>query len=120
MKCRYSAAFIGCLFGLLTTTQHKNLLGTFISDIVLQLLSFVAENERDNIRQRQSEGIAVAKARGVIFGRPVIYSPDEYLDVFIKYKNKEISRLDAIDLVGCGKSTFYRMMNELKEKGKLH
>ena len=71
---------------ILNTSLNKDLIGTLISDIVLQLLSYVAENERLNIRQRQAEGIAAAKARGVKFGRPVIFSTDEYIDVFIKYK----------------------------------
>ena len=105
--------------GLLDTRRHKDLIGTLISDIVLQLLSYVAENERLNIRQRQAEGIAAAKARGVIFGRPVIFSTNEYIDVFIKYKNKEIGRLEAMEAIGCQKTTFYRMMHELEESGKL-
>lgn len=104
---------------LLDTTTHKNLLGTFISDLILQLLSFVSQNERENIRQRQAEGIAAARARGVRFGRPVIYAPDDYIDVFIRYKKKEIPRLKAMALIGCQKTTFYRIMNELKEQGKL-
>lgn len=62
---------------LLDTRRGKDLMGTFLSDIVLQVLSFVAENERSNIRQRQAEGIAAAKARGVKFGRPVIEPPDQ-------------------------------------------
>ena len=104
---------------LLDTTQHKNLLGTFIADMVLQLLSFVAQNERENIRQRQAEGIAAAKARGVVFGRPVMFVSGDYIDIFVKYKKKEIPRLKAMALIGCQKTTFYRMMNELKEQGKL-
>ena len=104
---------------ILNTSLNKDLIGTLISDIVLQLLSYVAENERLNIRQRQAEGIAAAKARGVKFGRPVIFSTDEYLDVFIKYKNKEIGRLETMEVIGCQKTTFYRMMHELEESGKL-
>ena len=104
---------------ILNTSLNKDLIGTLISDIVLQLLSYVAENERLNIRQRQAEGIAAAKARGVKFGRPVIFSTDEYIDVFIKYKNKEIGRLETMEVIGCQKTTFYRMMHELEESGKL-
>ena len=63
---------------LLDTRRGKDLMGTFLSDIVLQVLSFVAENERDNIRQRQAEGIAAAKARGVRFGRPPLPLPDNF------------------------------------------
>ncbi len=104
---------------ILNTSLNKDLIGTLISDIVLQLLSYVAENERLNIRQRQAEGIAAAKARGVKFGRPVIFSTDEYIDVFIKYKNKEIGRLETMEVIGCQKTTFYRMMHELEKSGKL-
>lgn len=86
---------------------------------MLQLLSFVSQNERENIRQRQAEGIAAAKTRGVVFGRPVIFSADDYIDIFVKYKKKEIPCLKAMALIGCQKTTFYRIMNELKEQGKL-
>ena len=65
---------------LLDTRRDKNLLGTFISDMVLQLFSFVAQNERENIKKRQAQGIAAAKARGVKFGRPVKDVPDEFTD----------------------------------------
>ena len=105
---------------LLDTTTHKNLLGTFISDLILQLLSFVSQNERENIRQRQAEGIAAAKARGVRFGRPTLYPPDKYLDIFIRYRNKEISQTTAMHLIGCGNGTFYRLYHTLKASGKLH
>ena len=105
---------------LLDTTTHKNLLGTFISDLILQLLSFVSQNERENIRQRQAEGIAAAKARGVRFGRPTLYPPDKYLDIFIRYRNKEISQKTAMHLIGCGNGTFYRLYHTLKSSGKLH
>ena len=105
--------------GLLDTRQHKDLIGTLISDIVLQLLSFVSQNERENIRQRQAEGIAAARARGVVFGRPVTFAADDYIDIFVRYKKKEIPRLKAMALIGCKKTTFYRIMNELKEQGKL-
>ena len=104
---------------LLDTRTGKDLLGTFISDLVLQILSFVAQNERENIKKRQAQGIAAAKARGVVFGRPAIFSSDDYIDIFVKYKKKEIPRLKAMALIGCQKTTFYRMMNELKEQGKL-
>ena len=67
---------------LLDTRRGKDLMGTFLSDIVLQVLSFVAENERTNIRQRQAEGIAAAKARGVRFGRPPSRLPDNFHDVY--------------------------------------
>ncbi len=79
----------------LDTRQDKNLLGTFISDIVLALLSYVAENERINIKQRQAEGIAAAKARGVKFGRPPIPFPDNFYEVHKQWRNKELTLKQA-------------------------
>lgn len=76
---------------LLDTRRGKDLLGTFLSDIVLQVLSFVAENEHTNIRQRQAEGIAAAKARGVRFGRPPSTLPDNFHDVYQRWKNGKIT-----------------------------
>ena len=76
---------------LLDTTKSRDLLGTFISDIVLQLLSFVAENERDNILKRQAEGIAAAKKRGVKFGRPAMVIPNNYAENYILWKEKKIT-----------------------------
>ena len=92
---------------LLDTRRGKDLLGTFISDIVLQLLSFVAENERVNIRQRQAEGIAAAKARGVRFGRPPKPLPDAFAEMMTRWKNKELSIKDAAALCSMPRSTFY-------------
>ena len=80
---------------LLDTRREKNLLGTFISDIVLALLSYVAENERLNIRQRQAEGIAAAKARGVKFGRPPKPLPDNFYEVHKAWKNKKLTQKEA-------------------------
>ena len=104
---------------LLDTRQHKDLLGTFIADMVLQLLSYVAENERLNIKQRQAEGIAAAKARGVKFGRPTKYNPEKYLDIIMRYRNNEISRDETAVIIGCSRSTLHRMLNKLKKDGKL-
>ncbi|MEY8391621.1 recombinase family protein [Lachnospiraceae bacterium] len=92
---------------LLDTRRGKDLMGTFLSDIVLQVLSFVAENERHNIRQRQAQGIAAAKARGVKFGRPVIPLPENFDDVYYLWKKKEISGTKAAELCGLSRSTFY-------------
>ena len=92
---------------LLDTRRGKDLLGTFISDIVLQLLSFVAENERTNIRQRQAEGIASAKARGVKFGRPVKPVPVHFTDICEKWHEREISLSQAAIICNMPKSTFY-------------
>ena len=92
---------------LLDTRRGKDLLGTFLSDIVLQVLSFVAENERSNIRQRQAEGIAAAKARGVKFGRPQVPMPDNFYEAYRRWKEKELSLQEAARLCGMSKSTFY-------------
>ena len=73
---------------LLDTRRGKDLMGTFLSDIVLQVLSFVAENERSNIRQRQAEGIAAAKARGVRFGRPPLPLPENFQEVCRAWRGK--------------------------------
>lgn len=80
---------------LLDTRRGKDLIGTFLSDIVLQVLSFVAENERDNIRKRQAEGIAAAKARGVKFGRPEKPLPENFEIVYQRWKNGELSGAEA-------------------------
>ncbi len=92
---------------LLDTRRGKDLLGTFISDIVLQLLSFVAENERINIRQRQKEGIAAAKARGVKFGRPVKPIPENFYEIRRKWRNHEFNVETAAEQCGMTKSTFF-------------
>lgn len=104
---------------LLDTTRSKDLLGTFISDIVLQLLSFVAENERTNIRQRQAEGIAAAKEKGVQFGRPLNYSAETYIAIYKKCEKGTLTKDQAIKKIGCCRSTFYRMYKDLRASGKL-
>lgn len=93
---------------LLDTRSSKDLLGTFIADLVLQILSFVAESERDNIRQRQAEGIAAAKARGVRFGRPKHPLPENFHEVCKRWKNKEISGPEAAKLCNMPLSSFRR------------
>lgn len=98
---------------LLDTRRGKDLMGTFLSDIVLQVLSFAAENERINIRQRQAEGIAAAKARGVRFGRPEIPSPDNFARIVSSWKDRQISFPDVLQLCGMSKSTFYRRLRKL-------
>lgn len=85
---------------LLDTRRGKDLMGTFLSDIVLQVLSFVAENERKNIRQRQAEGIAAAKARGVRFGRPMIEVPECFEQIVDALEKKEMTLEDAVRLCG--------------------
>ena len=85
---------------LLDTTKSKDLLGTFIADLVLQLLSFVAENERINIKQRQREGIVAAQKRGVRFGRPPLEMPEEYEEYYRKWKDKKITAKQAAEILG--------------------
>ena len=99
---------------LLDTRKEKNLLGTFISDLVLQLLSFVAENERINIHQRQAEGIAAAKKRGVKFGRPTKGLPPDFEDLVQQWSKKEISLKDISKKYQISEATFYRRLRDMK------
>lgn len=99
---------------LLDTRREKNLLGTFISDMVLQLLSFVAQNERENIRKRQAQGIAAAKARGVKFGRPIKEAPPDFPVMVEKWTHKEIPLSDILDLYKMSEATFYRRLREYR------
>ena len=103
---------------LLDTRKDKNLLGTFISDIVLQLLSFVAENERVNIRQRQKEGIAAAKKRGVRFGRPRKIMPPDFYESIEKWKAKEMSVQEILEIYKISESTFFRRLREYSMENK--
>jgi DNA invertase Pin-like site-specific DNA recombinase len=91
---------------LLDTRRGKDLMGTFLSDIVLQVLSFVAENERINIRQRQAEGIAAAKERGVKFGRPLMPLPENFYEAYQKWKTGELTGTDAAKKCGMAPTTF--------------
>ena len=100
---------------LLDTRRGKDLMGTFLSDIVLQVLSFVAENERTNIRQRQAEGIAAAKARGVRFGRPPHPLPENFRNVYQRWKSGKITGTAAARECGMPLSTF-RYRAEIYEK----
>lgn len=103
---------------LLDTRRGKDLMGTFLSDIVLQVLSFVAENERSNIKQRQAEGIAAAKARGVRFGRPPATLPENFHQVYQQWKAGRITGLEAARMCGMPMSTF-RYRAEIYENAKL-
>lgn len=91
---------------LLDTRRGKDLMGTFLSDIVLQVLSFVAENERVNIRQRQTEGIAAAKAKGIRFGRPPLPLPENFHENYQRWKSGEITCTTAAKACGLSLSTF--------------
>lgn len=85
----------------------KDLMGTFLSDIVLQVLSFVAENERTNIKQRQAEGIAAAKAQGIKFGRPPLPLPDNFYEVHKAWRSKKITLKQAAEACNMPVGTFY-------------
>ena len=97
---------------LLDTRNNKDLLGTFISDLILQILSYVAEQERTFIKQRQKEGIAAAKNNNVKFGRPKIEKPQNFDIVVNKWKNKEIKTKEAIEMLGLKPNTFYNLVKQ--------
>lgn len=99
-----------------TRIEGKNLVGKFISDIVLQVLSFVAENERNNIKQRQAEGIRIAKEKGVKFGRPKVVLPHNTNEIIKKYINKEITNVEAAKIIGVSRGTFFRVVRDYKNK----
>ena len=99
---------------LLDTRTGKDLMGTFISDLVLQVLSFVAENERVNIKQRQAEGIRIAKEKGVKFGRPKVSTPPNTNEILDKYINHEITNTEAAAIIGVSRGTFFRLVKERK------
>ena len=91
-----------------TRTEGKNLVGKFISDIVLQILSFVAENERENIKKRQAEGIRIAKEKGKHLGRPKLKLPKNFKTIANKYKKKEITLNKALSSLKISRSSFYK------------
>ena len=93
-----------------TRVEGKNLVGKFISDIVLQVLSFVAQNERENIKQRQAEGIRIAKAKGVHMGRPNYVLPNNYEHVINKYIKREINNKEAQQLLNMSRGTFFKYL----------
>ncbi len=92
---------------LLDTRRGKDLMGTFLADIVLQVLSFVAENERTNIKQRQAEGIAAAKAKGVRFGRPPLPLPDNFHEIHSVWRSKKLTLKEAANACDMPVGTFY-------------
>ena len=98
---------------LLDTRTGKDLLGTFIADLTLQILSFVAENERESIRKRQAQGIAAAKEKGIKFGRPRKEVPKEFFNLIKEYEMGRISMDTAIKKSKLSKATFYRRRKEL-------
>ena len=103
---------------LLDTRNGKDLMGTFIADIVLQILSFVAQSERENIKKRQSEGIAAAKKRGVRFGRPEKPIPEGFAETVKLWEKKEIDIKAVLEMCGLKEATFYRRLREYRMKNK--
>lgn len=99
---------------LLDTRNGKDLMGTFIADLVLQILSFVAENERENIRKRQEQGIAATKKRGVRFGRPETHIPNNFGEIIKKWENGQIKFDDALQECNMSQATFYRRLREYR------
>ena len=99
---------------LLDTRQGKDLMGTFIADLVLQILSFVAQSEREKIRERQEQGIAAAKARGVRFGRPEKVLPEEFPRMVKDWEKKRLPLSDLLRKCDMSEATFYRKLRELR------
>ncbi len=104
---------------LLDTRRGKDLMGTFLADIVLQLLSFVAENERSNIRQRQAEGIAAAKARGVRFGRPPLPVPENFQEIHNSWRKGQMTLRQAAEACHMPPGTFYGKARKWEETKNL-
>ena len=103
---------------LLDTRRGKDLMGTFLSDIVLQVLSFVAENERTNIKQRQAEGIAAAKAQGIRFGRPPLPLPSNFCAIHKAWRNKQLTLKQAAEACSMPVSTFYGKVRKFENTNK--
>ena len=99
---------------LLDTRQGKDLMGTFIADLVLQILSFVAQSERENIKKRQAQGIAAAKAKGVRFGRPEKGVPADFGEIVQKWEQKRLPFAEAIRQCNMSRATFYRRLREYR------
>ena len=93
---------------LLDTRIYKDLMGTFIADLVLQILSFVAHSERESIRKRQADGISAARARGVVFGRPAKPAPEDFERIVEKWEASQITLKQALDQCGMSEATFFR------------
>lgn len=102
---------------LLDTRNGKDLMGTFMADLVLQILSFVAQNERENIKKRQAEGIIAAKANGVKFGRPEKELPDNFAELVCAWQQKEQSLEDILKQCDMSQATFYRKVKSMRNTG---
>lgn len=103
---------------LLDTRNKKDLMGTFIADLVLQILSFVAQSERENIKKRQEQGIAAAKGRGVRFGRPALELPEDFEAIVADWEAKRCTLPEALRRSGVSESTFYRRLRERRRRGE--
>jgi len=101
---------------LLDTTQYKNSMGTFIADLVLQILSWMAEEERERIRKRQREGIDLAFKKGIQFGRPTIHITEEFKEVYKRWKSGELTAVKAMQEAGVKKTSFYKLVKELEKE----
>ena len=99
---------------LLDTRQGKDLMGTFIADLVLQILSFVAQSERENIKKRQAEGIAAAKSKGVRFGRPEKNVPDNFGSLIKQWEQKKLPLAEVLKQCNMSEATFYRRLREYR------
>ena len=99
---------------LLDTRNGKDLVGTFLADIVLQILSFVAQNERDNIKNRQAEGIKAARARGVRFGRPIKKPPENFAVLVKQWERGKVPLGEVLAQTGLKEATFYRRLREYR------
>ncbi|MEK4715828.1 MULTISPECIES: recombinase family protein [unclassified Sporosarcina] len=101
---------------LLDTTQYKDSMGTFIADLVLQILSWMAEEERERIRKRQREGIDLALQNGVQFGRPKVLLSEEFKEVYRKWRARELTAVQAMQEAGVKKTSFYKLVKALEEE----
>jgi DNA invertase Pin-like site-specific DNA recombinase len=101
------------------TGIHKDLIGTFISDLVLQVLSFCAQNERESIKNRQAAGIAAAKARGIRFGRPVEKPPENFPALVRARERGKLTSSAVLEQSGLKEATFYRRLRELRARRKV-
>ncbi|OZS78246.1 DNA recombinase [Tetzosporium hominis] len=101
---------------LLDTTQYKDSMGTFIAELVLQILSWMAEEERERIRKRQREGIDLALQNGIQFGRPTVFVSDEFKEVYRKWKARELTAVEAMQEAGVKKTSFYKLVKALEDE----
>jgi DNA invertase Pin-like site-specific DNA recombinase len=103
---------------LLDTTQYKNSMGTFIADLVLQILSWMAQEERDRIRKRQREGIDVAMQKGKTFGRPKAQITDAFMDAYQEWKESNITATSAMQQADVKKTTFYKLVKQVEKDAR--